>query len=130
MPRELDGLGALMAKNVAFLPTHVWTIASLIDAKERVIWSCRCCGEWGLADLLEIQRRKGPDYSLVDRDAACRVQGCNGRVSFHYGAPARPLKAIRERQAAATALREHEEMERAKAAYNAVARRLKHPQLP
>ncbi|PHY20948.1 hypothetical protein CSW59_06990 [Caulobacter sp. BP25] len=119
-----------MAKNPAYLPAHVWTVAGLIDAQERVIWSCRKCGAWAQADLLAIQRAKGPDYSLVDRTSRCRVEGCGGTVGFHYGSPARPLKALRERQAAIQGQKEREEMARAKAAYNEVARRLKFPPLP
>ncbi|PIB95194.1 hypothetical protein CSW60_21805 [Caulobacter sp. X] len=119
-----------MGKNPAYLHTHLWTVAGMIDAQERVIWSCRACKAWGHVDLLEIQRQKGPTYCLVDRTAPCRVEGCGGRVGFHYGSPARPLRALRERQAAAQAQQEREEMARAKAAYNAVARRLKYPPLP
>lgn len=88
----------VMGKNPAYLSSHLWTVAGMIDAQERVIWSCRACNAWGLADLLEIQRQKGPTYSLVDRTAPCRIVGCGGRVGFHYGSPARPLKALRERQ--------------------------------
>lgn len=119
-----------MGKNPGFLPTHVWTVGGMIDAQERVVWSCSRCKAWALADLLEIQRQKGPTYSLVDRTTACRVKGCGGRVSFLFGSPARPLKALRERQGAAKAEAERLEMARAKAAYNAVARRLKYPPLP
>lgn len=116
-----------MGKNPAYLHTYLWTVAGMIDAQERVIWSCCACKSWGHVDLLEIQRQKGPTYCLVDRTAPCRVEGCGGRVGFHYGSPARPLKALRERQAAAQAQRAREAMEQAKAAYNAVARRFNYP---
>lgn len=119
-----------MGKNPAYLHSALWTVAGMIDAQERVIWSCRACKAWGHVDLLEIQRQKGPTYCLVDRTAPCRVEGCGGRVGFLYGSPARPLQALRERQAAAQAQKEREEMARAKAAYNAVARRFKYPPLP
>lgn len=102
----------------------------MIDAQERVIWSCHKCKAWGHVDLLEIQRQKGPSYSLVDRTSSCRVDGCDGRVGFHYGSPARPLKALRERQDSVQREADVREMARAKAAYNAVARRLKYPLLP
>lgn len=102
----------------------------MIDAQERVIWSCRACKAWGLADLLEIQRQKGPTYSLVDRTALCRFVGCGGRVGFHYGSPARPLKALRERQDSLQREADVREMARAKGAYNAIARRLKYPLVP
>lgn len=120
----------LMGKNPAYLSAHLWSVAAMIDAQERVIWSCGACKAWGHVDLLEIQRQKGPNYSLVDRTAHCRVDGCAGRVCFHYGSPARPLKALRERQAAAQAQYARETMEKAKATYNAVARRFNYPLIP
>lgn len=83
-----------MAKNPAYLPGHVMTVGGLLDAQERVIWSCRKCKDWALADLLAIQREKGPTYSLVDRTSTCRNVGCGGKVAFHYGAPARPCRPI------------------------------------
>jgi hypothetical protein len=119
-----------MGKNPAYLSAHLWTVAGMIDAQERVIWSCPACKSWGHVDLLAIQRRKGPTYCLIDRTAPCRVDGCGGRVGFHYGSPARPLKALRERQDSVQREADVRELARAKAAYNAVARRLKYPLLP
>jgi hypothetical protein len=120
----------VMGKNPAYLSNHLWTVAGMIDAQERVIWSCNKCKAWGHVDLLKIQRQKGPSYSLVDRASSCRGDGCGGRVDFHYGSPARPLKALRERQDSAQREADLREMAKAKAAYNAVARRLKYPPLP
>lgn len=110
-----------MGKNPAFLPGHVMTVGGLLDAQERVIWSCRKCGAWALADLLAIQAEKGPTYSLVDRTSSCRAKGCGGKVAFHYGSPSRPLQANRERQAAAELTAAREKLEKARLAYNRLA---------
>lgn len=110
-----------MGKNPAYLPTHTLTVAGLIDAQERVIWSCGKCGAWALADLLAIQREKGPEYSLVDRTASCREAGCGGKVGFHYGTPSRPLRANRERQDAAQLRSARRDLEQARIVYNKLA---------
>lgn len=110
-----------MGKNPAFLPSHVMTVGGLLDAQERVIWSCRKCKAWALADLLAIQSDKGPTYSLVDRTSTCRVEGCGGKVSFHYGAPSRPLQANRERQVAAQLAAARRDLEQVRLAYNKIA---------
>lgn len=56
-------------------------------------------------DLEEVARRRGADFSLVDKQASCRRPNCDGRVYFRYaagpGTPSRRLEALREREAAA-----------------------------
>lgn len=110
-----------MGKNPGYLPNHAWTVGGLLDAQERVIWSCGKCGAWALADLLGIQADKGPSFCLVDRTAPCRVEGCAGKVSFLYGSPSRPLRANRERQDAAKLEAARRELERVRLLYNSLA---------
>jgi len=120
----------LMGKNPAYLSPHLWTVGGLIDSGVRVIWSCQKCGAWALADLLAIKADKGADYSLVDRRAPCRVNGCGGRVHFLYGSPARPLRAARERQDAAQLHAARQQLEQARTHYNVLAPPAGAPQIP
>lgn len=118
-----------MAKNPGYLGSHCWTVGGLYDARERVIWTCRACKEWGFVDLKAIGERRGWDFSLVDKESHCKLPGCKGQVHFMYGSPARPLKALRERQAAAKVQAEDMQMEEARRLYNRLARKLHRPMI-
>lgn len=93
-----------MGKNPAFLPSWVETVGAMIDAKACVTWSCDRCGTGGMVGLQAVRRKLGAEYSLVDKVSTCKVARCGGEVSFRYAAGpntmTRPLKALREREAA------------------------------
>lgn len=60
-------------------PNVHWMIAERWD----VIAECGSCGLQMQADLVRIEREKGPDYSLWDRSTPCRRLRCRGFVQFH-----------------------------------------------
>jgi hypothetical protein len=123
-----------VAKRASFLPEAAWTVGGLIEARAHVTWHCDRCRGWGAVDLPAVASKRGRDFSLVDKASRCRQPDCEGVVRFRYaastGTPSRPLKAHREREEALKREIEDREMEAAKAAYNAVARRLRRPTLP
>lgn len=114
-----------MGKNPGYLPASAWTVGAMIDDQLQVKWSCDACKAGGNADLLAIQQKRGPSYCLVDKVTRCKVEGCKGKVRFHYsgglGTPTRPLEANRERQDAAKARAAAIKLEAARVAYNQIA---------
>lgn len=55
--------------------------------------SCDTCGEWRPVDLDALIAKEGPDFSLINRRARCKLTaGCKGWNRFHFqGGVMRPL---------------------------------------
>lgn len=123
-----------MGKNPGYLPASAWTVGAMIDDQLLVTWGCGICKAGGRVDLLDVQRKLGPSYCLVDREPRCKTPDCAGRVLFHYspgrGTPTRPLRAARERLDALRAQDAQRQMEAARQVFNAVAAKNGGQQLP
>lgn len=95
-----------MAKRPAYLPASVQTVGAMIANGMHITWSCTR-GHHGVVALQQVAAQRGPDFSLVDKQAPCREPGCTARVHFRYaaddGTPSRRLEALRERENAALA---------------------------
>ena len=93
-----------MGRRAAYLPSSVRSVGAMLSDGYLVTWHCSH-GHSGPVDLEEVARRRGADFSLVDKQASCRRPNCDGRVYFRYaagpGTPSRRLEALREREAAA-----------------------------
>ena len=87
-----------MAKRPAYLPSSVKTVGAMIAEGMHITWSCSN-GHFGVVALQQVADRRGPDFSLVGKQAPCREPGCNGQVHFRYaggpGTPSRRLEALR-----------------------------------
>lgn len=69
-------------------------ISGMLKHGTQVRASCHRCSAWTPVDLREVVRVKGLEYSLWDKNAHCRTEGCDGIVSFHgkAGSVFRPLR--------------------------------------
>lgn len=116
-----------MAKRPAYLPSSVKTVGAMIAEGMHITWSCSN-GHFGVVALQQVADRRGPDFSLVGKQAPCREPSCNGQVHFRYaggpGTPSRRLEALRERQDEASTA-DHaidQALEQLKQIYNGLAR--------
>ena len=95
-----------MAKRPAYLPSSVKTVGAMIADGMHITWSCSN-GHFGVVALRQVAAQRGPDFSLVGKQAPCREPGCKGQVHFRYaggpGTPSRRLEALREGQDGASA---------------------------
>jgi len=57
-------------------------VVDLIRAGHTVVWDCEVCRLRGPVDLIAIERRRGPAFTLANRRPRCRQSGCPGRVRF------------------------------------------------
>ena len=93
-----------MGKRAAYPPSSVRSVGAMLADGYVVTWHCSL-GHSGAHDLDEVAKRRGSDFSLVDKQASCRRPNCDGRVYFRYaagpGTPSRRLEALREREMAA-----------------------------
>ena len=93
-----------MGIRAAYLPSSVRSVGAMLSDGYVVTWHCSQ-GHSGHVDHEEVVKRRGADFSLVDKQAPCRRPSCTGTVYFRYaagpGTPSRRLEALREREMAA-----------------------------
>lgn len=61
---------------------HSPRVVDLIRAGHTVVWECEVCRRRGPADLVAIERARGPNFTLGNRRPRCRQADCAGRVRF------------------------------------------------
>ncbi len=71
------------------------TVGGLLENGFRMKAVCGQCSVTLKVDIITIVKLNGPEYSLVNQRAPCRVYDCNGWVTFMYssgkGDPFKPL---------------------------------------